>query len=95
MTKFVVITALCRMTSDEIFLTPALVWRLLLLRPLGADSFKELQLFYKQIRNIDTEFTTFGFFSLNLKLISSMAAAAITYIVILIQVGQWRMNNLF
>ena len=84
-TKFVAITAFCHMASDEMAQTPALVRRLLLPRPLGADSFNELQLFYKQIRNIDTEFTAFGFCTLNLKLLSSVAAAATTYIVILIQ----------
>jgi hypothetical protein len=83
--KFVAITAFCHMASDEMSRTPALVQKLLLPRPLGADSFNELQLFYKQIRNITTEFTAFGFFTLNLKLLSSIAAAATTYIVILIQ----------
>jgi hypothetical protein len=84
-TKFVVITAFCHMTSDEISLTPALVRRLLLSHPLGADSFNELQLFYKHIRNIDTEVTAFGFFTLNLKLLSGVAAAATTCTAILIQ----------
>jgi len=73
------------MASDEISGTLAFVRRLLLPRPLGADSFNEFQQFYKHIRNIDTEFTVFGFFTLNLKLLSSVAAAANTYIVILIQ----------
>ena len=84
-TKFVAITAFCHMASDEISRTPALVRRLLLPRHLGADSFNELQLFYKEIRNIDTEFTAFGFLTLNLKLLSGVTAAATTYIVILIQ----------
>jgi hypothetical protein len=73
------------MTNYEISGTLALVRRLLLPRPLGAESFNDLQLFYKQIRNTDTEFTAFGFFTLNLKLLSRVAEAVNTYIVILIQ----------
>jgi hypothetical protein len=73
------------MASEEISQTPALVPRLLSPRHLGAHSFNELHLFFKQIRNIDTELTAFGFFILNLKLLSSVAAVAITCIVILIQ----------
>ena len=84
-TKLVVITAFCHMARDEISLTPALALRLMLRRPFGAESFNELQLFCKQIRNIDPEFTAFGFFTLNLRLLSSVTAAAVTYIVILIQ----------
>ena len=68
-TKLVAITAFCHMISDEISRTPAVVRRLLLPRHLGADSFNELQLFYKQMRNIDPEFTAFGFFTLNLRLL--------------------------
>jgi hypothetical protein len=71
----VAITAVCHMASDEVSRTPALERRLLLLRPPGADSFIELQLFYKLLRNIDTEFTT----------LITVAAAGDTYIVILIQ----------
>jgi hypothetical protein len=67
----VAITAVCHMASDEVSRTPALERRLLLLR----HSFNELQLFYKLLRNIDTEFTA----------LSTAAAAGNTYIVILIQ----------
>jgi hypothetical protein len=84
-TKFVAITAFCHVASDEMVRTPAAVQRLLLPLPIRAETFNELQLFYEQIRNIDTKFTAFGFFTLNLALLSSVAAAATTYIVILIQ----------
>jgi hypothetical protein len=84
-TKFVAITAFCQAASDEIARTPVLVRRLLLPRPLEADTLIELQLFSQQMSNINSTFTAFGFFTLNLKLLSSVAAAATTYIVILIQ----------
>jgi hypothetical protein len=58
---------------------------MLLPRSLEAHTLTELQLFSQQISNIDSKFTAFGFFTLNLKLLSSVAVAATTYIVILIQ----------
>jgi hypothetical protein len=84
-TKFVAINAFCHAASEEIARTPALVRRLLLPYPLGTDTLTELKLFSQQMSNIDTKFTAFGFFTLNLNLLINVAAAATTYIVILIQ----------
>jgi hypothetical protein len=84
-TKFVAISAFSHAASDEIARTPALVRRLLLQHSLGTDTLTEIQLFSQQMSNIDTKFTAFGFFTLNLNLLINVAAAATTYIVILLQ----------
>jgi hypothetical protein len=84
-TKFVAVTAFCHAANGEMARTPELVQSLLLRRPLGTDTLAEFQLFSQQISNIDTKFTAFGFFTLNFKLLGSVAVAATTYIVILIQ----------
>jgi hypothetical protein len=86
--KFVAISAFSHAASEEMARTPALVRRLLLPRPLGADTLTELQLFCQQLRSTDTKFTAFGFFTLNLNLLINVAAAATTYIVVLLQSRQ-------
>jgi hypothetical protein len=87
-TKFVAISAFSHDASEEMAHTQALVRRLLLPRPLAADTLAELQLFSQQTRHIDTTFTAYGFFTLNLNLLINVAAAATTYIVVLLQSRQ-------
>jgi hypothetical protein len=87
-TKFVAISAFSHAASEEMAHTPALVRRLLLSSPHAADTITELRLFSQQTRHIDTTFTAYGFFTLNLNLLINVAAAATTYIVVLLQSRQ-------
>jgi hypothetical protein len=75
----------CHAASSEASRTSRIVQRLLSQRPIRADTLTELQLFSQQLWNIDLRFTAFGFFTLNLNLLCSVAATATTYIVVLLQ----------
>ncbi|XP_069685906.1 putative gustatory receptor 28a [Periplaneta americana] len=85
--KFIFIAASCHAASDEMIRTPLLVQKLLSPRSLGAETITELQSFSQMLNNVSTQYTASGFFTLNLNLLSSIAAAATTYIVILIQMS--------
>jgi hypothetical protein len=71
--------------SAEASRTSTVVHKLLSQAPASSDTNAELQLFSQQLWNIDTKFTAFGFFELNLNLLCSVAGTATTYIVVLLQ----------
>jgi hypothetical protein len=82
--KVMTIAVSCHLASSEATRTSTIVQKLLSQRPMR-DSFAELQLFSQQLRSVDPRFTAFGFFTLDLNLLCSMAGTATTYIVILLQ----------
>jgi hypothetical protein len=83
--KILTIAASCHVVSSEISSTPRIVQKLLSPRHVNADAHAELRLFSQQLCNDDPRFTAFGFFELNLNLCCSIAGAATTYIVVLLQ----------
>ena len=85
--KFIIITTSCYRASDEINRTPEILQKLLLPRPIEAEAFTELELFYQRLSGNDCIFTANGFFSINLNLLIQVAASATTYLVILIQMN--------
>jgi hypothetical protein len=83
--KVMGIVVSCHAASFEAAHTSTVVQKLIAQRPVRADSLAELQLFSQQLWNIDSTFTAFGFFTLNLNLLCSVAGTATTYIVVLLQ----------
>jgi hypothetical protein len=83
--KVMGIAVSCHMASSEAAYTSTVVQKLISQRPVRADSLAELQLFSQQLWSIDSSFTAFGFFALNLNLLCSVAGTATTYIVVLLQ----------
>jgi hypothetical protein len=83
--KVMAIAVSCHMTSSEASYTATVVQKMLSQRPTRADSVAELHLFSHQLRIVDSTFTAFGFFTLNLGLLCSVTGTATTYIVVLLQ----------
>jgi hypothetical protein len=83
--KVMSIAGTCHAASAEASRTSTVVQKLLSQAPVSSDMNAELQLFSQQMWNIDTKFTAFGFFELNLNLLCSIAGTATTYIVVLLQ----------
>jgi hypothetical protein len=83
--KVMSIAVTCHVASAEASRTSTVVQKLLSQAPVSSDTNAELQLFSQQLWNIDTKFTAFGFFELNLNLLCSVAGTATTYIVVLLQ----------
>jgi hypothetical protein len=75
----------CHTTSSEAAYTSTGVQKLISQSPARAGSLSELQLFSQQLSSIDSSFTAFGFFTLNLNLLCSVAGTATTYIGVLLQ----------
>jgi hypothetical protein len=85
--KVMGIAVSCHTASSEATYTSTVVQKLISQRPVRAGSLAELQLFSQQLWNIDSSFTAFGFFALNLNLLCSVAGTATTYIVVLLQLN--------
>jgi hypothetical protein len=83
--KVLAIAISCHVTSSKAAYTSTVVQKLLSQRPVSSDLLDELQLFSQQLWNVDSTFTAFGFFALNLSLLCSVAGTATTYIVVLLQ----------
>jgi hypothetical protein len=83
--KVMSIAVTCHAASAEASRTSTVVQKLLSQAPVSSDMNAELQLFSQQLYIIDTKFTAFGFFELNLNLLCSIAGTATTYIVILLE----------
>jgi hypothetical protein len=83
--KIMIIAVSCHVTNSEASRTSTVVHKLLSQWRMRDNALAELQLFSQQLWNIDPKFTAFGFFTLNLNLLCSMAGTATTYIVILLQ----------
>jgi len=80
------ITASSFAAGEEARRTGTVVHKLLLRQSLLRDTSAELQLFSIQLLSNKVEFSAGGFFPVNLSLVYGMVGAAITYIIILIQV---------
>jgi hypothetical protein len=83
--KVLSIAVSCHAASCEASRTSTIVQKLLSQRPVTADTLTELHLFSQQLSNSDPRFTAFGFFTLNLNFLCSVAGTATTYIVVLLQ----------
>jgi hypothetical protein len=83
--KVLSIAVSCHAASCEASRTSTVVQRLLSQKPIRSDTLAELQLFSQQLWNVDTRFTAFGFFTMNLNLLCTVAGTATTYIVVLLQ----------
>jgi len=79
------ISVACHETSEEAAMSVSLVHLLLLDPCLSSDVSKELQLFSTQLTNLKIEFSTRGFFAINLPFFYSTLGVICTYVIFFCQ----------
>jgi hypothetical protein len=88
--RLLVITVTCENLRSENKRLSDSVHKLLLQQDMAADSVQQLQLFSFQLLSCKMEFSAAGLFSVDLPYLYSAIAAIVTYIVVLIQLNQFR-----
>ena len=83
--RYVAITVHCHVTTSEADKIPDNVQYLLLRHNVRHEVLEQLKLFSSQLAVNKIDFTAFGFFSVNLKNLSTFVASVMTYIVVLEQ----------
>jgi hypothetical protein len=85
MVLFFKVTFFCYTATKEVKSTRILVEKLLLKGNCRKECAEELRMFSLQLQAMENEYTACGFFSLNLRLFTSVVSVIATYIVILFQ----------
>jgi hypothetical protein len=86
MVLFLKVTFFCHTATNEARSSRILVQKLLLEGNCRNECVKELKMFSLQLQAMKNEYTACGFFSLNLKLFTSIVSVIASYIVILVQI---------
>jgi hypothetical protein len=82
---FYTISVACHETSEEAAMSVSLVHSLLLDPCLNSDVSKELELFSTQLTHLKIEFSTRGFFAINLPFFISTLGVIFTYVIFFCQ----------
>jgi len=86
MALFLKLTVFCDTATNKAKSSRILVQKLLLERNCSNECVEELKLFSLQLQAMTSEYTACGFFSLNLRLFTSVVSVIVSYIVILVQI---------
>jgi hypothetical protein len=83
--SIIAITLPCQKTSEE-YQTCVDNVQELLLRTDQKDVIRQLKLFSSQLENSEIKFTAYGFFVVNLSLLTTLTGITVTYIILLVQI---------
>ena len=86
MVFFFKVTFFCHTATNEARSTRTVVGKLLLEENRRKECVKQLKIFSLQLQAMKNEYTSCGFFSLNLSLFTSVVSVIVSYVVILVQI---------